>query len=141
VAGAAFVFRQYLTDGWHPRGVKNVSNSMHARPSSALLKPCLSILRGPPQGPWLRTHMKLSLQLVCLVFHGYSHLLIFLCLGFNAAPHIPILLPVQTNMKDLAVQNCTTSCGLQMQKIGPSAFICDKISFRWLGLCILTLFP
>ena len=106
MAGAAFVFRQYLTDGWHPRGVKNVSNSMHARPSSALLKPCLSILCGPLQGPWLRTHMQLSLQLVFLVFHGYGHLLIFLCLGFNAAPHIPIFLPVQTNMKDLAVQNC-----------------------------------
>ena len=38
VAGAAALIRQYLADGWYPRGVKNESNTNYQDPSAALLK-------------------------------------------------------------------------------------------------------
>ena len=41
VAGAALLIRQYLSDGWYPRGVRNVSNIKYRNPSAALVKAML----------------------------------------------------------------------------------------------------
>ena len=41
IAGASLLVRQYLSDGWYPRGIRNISNLRFQNPSAALVKAML----------------------------------------------------------------------------------------------------